>query len=265
MVLSYIRSMSDFPLLCRVLEQYDSLQAVQQQTQLRPNNSNDLESSITSSNSYHIRVPSGASSDLDTSVRTAMSYISQDSNDYDELESIASVLNNNNNNKSETGSSPPKSPPKTLPKPTRLARKEPLKSVEEENPSELIDAHGYHTINIITRKDDMKRSQSAHDIFDDPKYPKLIVPSPDFLTKSCNESNRNCHHSLKMKRSLTVSDMESSPFDKRDYKDYMSLQQVLDLVNTKMSPDRDLSAERENNEELYCPRLLRPVAMDTAS
>lgn len=253
--------MSDFPLLCRVLQDYDSPQHLVQGQQ----NSNELELSVTSNNSssYHIRIPSGNSSDLEASVRTTASYISQDSNDYDELDSIINVLKNE-------GASPPKSPLKTLPKTSKAMHSKPLGSVEEEAP-ELIDTFGYHKIHIRKQSsDDMKRSQSANDIFDDPKYHKLAkVPPPHHLITNDAQHSALLLYTpqspLMMKHSLTVPEMDAT-FDKQEHKEYMSLQQVLDLVNTKLSPSRETSIEMDGsdeNEELYCPRLLRPVAMDT--
>lgn len=281
--------MTDFPLLCRVLQDYDSADHT---ARIMRASSNELESSSKSNDSgiYHMRFPSGTSSDLEASVgkSTTTSYIS---NDYDELDNVFELL------KME-GASPHKIPPKTLPKPSRAmsAPRKKLGSVEET--TEPIDAYGYHMIDIrklgsLDRSDSMKRSQSANGIFDDPKYDKLPLDSPldaqpphlvqSMHTKSDNPKDidprsalllykprqfqeyppTNEKKSSSMKRSYSTSaTLDTTAFDKRDYKEYMSLQQLLDLVNTKLTPSRETSADIEEEEELYCPRVVRPAAME---
>lgn len=284
--------MTDFPLLCRVLQDYDS---ADHNARIMRASSNELESSSKSNDSgiYHMRFPSGTSSDLEASIgkSTTTSYIS---NDYDELDNVFELL------KTE-GASPHKTPPKTLPKPSRAmtAPRKKLGSVEET--TEPVDTYGYHMIDIrklggsLDRRDSMKRSQSANGIFDDPKYDELPLDSPldvppphlvrSMLTKSDNPKDidprsalllykprqfqeyppTNENKSSSMKRSYSTSTpLDTTAFDKRDYKEYMSLQQLLDLVNTKMTPSRETSAdvEEEEEEELYCPRVVRPVAME---
>ena len=232
----------------------------------------DLESSIKSNeSSYRVRIPSECSSDLETSVRTTTSYISQGSNnDYDALESIVDVL------KLEGANTPLKLPPK-LSSPSRQSLKtasaspKALESVKEEK----TDAFGYHIIDIEKLKsDEIQRSQSL-EMFDDPKYNKLMpiingesgVPSalqlykpPKFRKAVPNDTNG--HRSLSMKRSASAN-AEGAPFDKQENKDYMSLQQLLEIVNTKLTPSRETSVEiEETDEELYCPRVVRPVPID---
>lgn len=235
---------------------------------------NNFESSIESNGSlYRVRIPSEASSDLETSVRTTASYISN--NDYDELESIVDALKND-------GTLTLKAPMQIKMSPSRHSKTagtspNALKSVKEEK----TDAFGYHQIDIDKlsqmKVDDIKRSQSVNDMFDDPKYNKLIpvnndVPSALQLYKpqvfqemTSSSSDKNRHGLLSMKRSVSTSDADVIPFERQDYKEYMSLQQLLDLVNTKLTPSRETSVEEmegETEEELYCPRVVRPVPID---
>ena len=63
---------------------------------------------------------------------------------------------------------------------------------------------------------------------------------------------------------------EKPPFTRKEFKQYMSLRQVLELVEKKMSPSRepltesDSGSGSEDGEEdndagdLYCPRVVMP-------
>ena len=245
--------MSDFPLLCRVLEDYQSPQHHLQQTS--PNGS--------FSSNYRIRVSSEVSSDIDASIRTTTSYVSE-SADYDELDNVVNAI------KAE-GSSSPKSPLKNASKLSRsipLSSTKPLGSVEEE-PQESVDAFGYHQITIKKEHENvLTKSQSTIDMFDDPKYEQL----PQSMNIDSHSLNGNLQtlNSTPQLHALTdnVSQLQSMPlsetsFDKKDQKQYMSLDQVLQLVETRLrSSSRETSVEMdqiEENEGLYCPRVLRPV------
>ena len=309
--------MSDFPLLCRVLQDYDSTQHSARQTSVTssgpldspakvngsPANGtpqhqngfmhaaliNGLESSIQSNvftpnkqqpNSAPIalngqsraRTLSEESSEFEASwgKSTTASYISgcRDSNDYDELESIVENL------KKIEDKSPPRSPPKV---PLKIHGAVPVLSPPLKP---LVPARS----NYLLRKESMKRSQSADDIFDDPKYTRLSVVSPSSVQPNLttiqeknehvpNKSVESTHQQanaffkqpLTMKRSVSTNAAGEILVGGRDYKEYMSLQQLLDLMETKI-PSRETSAETEDREEqLYCPRVLRPMLPDDST
>ena len=324
--------MSDFPLLCRVLQDYDSTQHKVRQTSV--SSSNDVFSSpvrknetlangtanttitngaisagVAASETHHPvnqnkpkpltindelkslmqnnetfprpsnskmhspikplipnkktdRVSSDSSSDRDfetswgksTTVSNVSGY--HDSHDYDELESMIEHL------KKRQGS-PPKSPPKI-----------PLKIMPQNslalNPT---------APKSVLRNESMKRSQSADDIFDDPKYTRLSVGSSTSGTQPIPSRNSETYDHLGdnsirkegnitksppkqpliKKRSMSTSATGDMAIERRDYKEYMSLQQLLDIMEAKI-PSREASEETEDREEqLYCPRVLRPV------
>lgn len=256
--------MTDFPLLCRVLQDYDSPQ----------HNSQQSSPSGSLSANYRIRVPSENSSDIEASIRTTTSYMSE-SADYDELDSIVNVLR-------VEGSSSPKSPLKSLSKPKSLpvTSAKPLGSVEEE-PQEAVDAFGYHQITIKKEHEGgMAKSHSTSDMFDDPKYEQL----PQSMCSPTHSLDID-HHSFPANHNSTNHDTNSLPqlrssplhsaavpvpdtsFEKKDIKKYMSLEQVLELVDTRLkSSSREVSVEIDQVEEsegLYCPRVLRPVIAET--
>lgn len=243
--------MSDFPLLCRVLEDYQSPQHHLQQTS--PNES--------FSSNYRIRVSSEVSSDIDASIRTTTSYISE-SADYDELDNVLNVI------KAE-GSSPPKSPLKSaskLSKPIPLSSTKPLGSVEEE-PQESVDAFGYHQITIKKEHENaLTKSQSTIDMFDDPKYeqlPQTMSIDSHSLNGILQTANSTPQLHILTDHSDSSMPLSETSFDKKDLKQYMSLDQVLQLVETRLrSSSREASVELDQIEEsegLYCPRVLRPV------
>lgn len=165
----------------------------------------------------------------------------------------------------------------------------------------MVDDFGYQVIDTDkigqsqTKKDVTQWPNSANDIFDDPKYTVPIVPSqsgPELypIPEDAQSSSRAGVHQPNTDQSRspptlvvdrksypTFSPCETAkengeklPFLQKEFKQYMSLHQVLELVEKKMSPSREPSAESktethsENGSEdsdigdLYCPRVVMP-------
>ncbi len=303
--------MSDFPLLCRVLQDYDTTQHKARQTSSASSNEatkspvrrnatnntpsqgkvneqvslsliNNEQESCKLTDDVFMPMPTkpicpvipdqnklrasseGSISEFETSwgKSTTVSYVSgcRDSHDYDELESMIEHL------KKKKAGSPPRSPPKI-----------PMKifggvSVLPTPSATLIPSKR------VMRNESMKRSQSANDIFDDPKYTRMsvgssnsahpmasIIPGDDIydhLGGKCDtimENKSPAKEPLTMRRSMSTSAAGGNRIERQDYKEYMSLQQLLDIMETKI-PSREASEEKEDGEDkLYCPRVLRPV------
>lgn len=308
-------SMSDYPLLCLVLQNYDSSQHQARKMKLSSSSdlesstnsndipkieaSNNLESSVRSnssvfnspphqlphisgvpsgdlelstksngriSNPYHSRLFSGGSSDFESSLgkSTTVSYVSDDSHDYDELEPMMEGL------KLETDLSPTKKPHKVNVNITgRVTISPKLPQIMDES-SEL------------EGRDNIIRSQSADDIFDDPKYTRLSLISPTCIppTHMLNpipEDGLTVHNLQDTQEHVSIGNKSISPImvrskstpptgddlieNQKKYKQYMSLQQLLEIMESKI-PSRETSVdieEEEKEEELYCPRVLRPM------
>ena len=313
--------MSDFPLLCRVLQDYDSTQHHARQTSTSSNDvfvsptrkndsvanngtpvhqnrplpsSNSKQESFTQSDNVFTpsnkqlpqlsqlpqlprlpqalveqnrgRTSSDVSSDFETSwgKSTTVSYVSgcRDSHDYDELESMIEHL------KKKKAGSPRRSPPRA---PVKIFGGVSVLPIPfKTSPSVPGGASGGN----VLRKESMKRSQSADDIFDDPKYTRLSVGSSTSAQPMIVSDNETYDHleldaaieklkyvkqPLSKKRSFSTSATEDKTVERRNYKEYMSLQLLLEIMEAKI-PSREASEETEDTEErLYCPRVLRPV------
>ncbi len=239
-------------------------------------------------NKKSVRMSSDSSSDRDLETSwgksTIVSNVSgcRDSHDYDELESMIDHLKNKQN-------SPPRSPPKIPLKIPNTNQALPVPTNVPSVPSIPPVPQMATEMKNVLRNESMKRSQSADDIFDDPKYTRLSVgsstsgtqPMPcrnseiydhlgDSLTCNIKVEGGNIKEGdstrcppkqpISKERSKSTSATGDIAIERRrDYKEYMSLQQLLDIMETKI-PSRETSEETEDREEqLYCPRVLRPV------
>lgn len=232
--------MTDFPLLCKVLEDYDSTK-------------------------HHARIKRYDSGDLELSSKTTVSFLSSDSPDCEVLEHLIESLQVEAGEFTSKETSPEQTPSPT--KPTHV-----------EGNGRVLDRFGYRMIDISAltqKKDELRRCQSADDIFDDPEYsattaphtirlgsipeypvtPRTSQPTTEPTTASVTATNEN---SMSIPRSLSATDVNA--FEKRHYKMYMSLQQVMEILDTKISTDdhqKATSNEVEGND-LYGPRLVLP-------
>ena len=219
--------MSDFPLLCRVLQDYSSdhhrirLNSINSNEQLEII-AQECDDSVFSSPSH------GASSVLEASTSTATTTDQlHDSHDYDELDSVMKDL------QSKTHQAHPYLPD----------------DVSNSSNGEAAKQDGI-----------MGKSQSADKLFDDPKYSHLSVSSecdPLIVRQHPHENLGativNGHPAISLHPTL-----EDKVFDEKQFKEYMSLDQVLDIVNSKTMESQRVLTEADI-EMLYSPRVLGPV------
>lgn len=184
----------------------------------------------------------------------------RDSNDYDELEGIA-----DQRKRIMKSMSPPFTTSRT-PIGARIPAMLPLTY-------KPMTFHRPPKTNKVNRNESIRRSQSTNDIFDDPKYTRLSVGSPTITTQptiqediydrldSCNlppavppkhgkeSQNPVTKAPLTMKRSFsTLNPNDISVDGKKKHKDYMSLKQILDIMETKI-PSREASVETDYQDE----------------
>ena len=221
----FIRSMSDFPLLCRVLEDYSLDHHRVRINSIICNSNEQFEVSTQGYNDSVFSSPEhGTSSILETSTstNTTTDQLPHDSNDYDVLDSVIKDIQS-----------------KTEPHPH---------TPTPENP----DCEATEPNGII------KGSWSTNKLFDDPKYSHLSVSSeydPTIVRPHPSESQGTATAIDSNQSPTTHSNIKDKVFDEKEFKEYMSLEHVLELVNSKMKEN----PKEADYDMLYSPRVLGPV------
>lgn len=223
--------MSDFPLLCRVLQDYSS---DHHRTRLNSINSNEqLETSIQGCNDSVFNSPShGTSSVLEASTSTTNQPL-HDSHDYDELDNVMKDLQSKTN--------------QVIPPPFGVI------------------ARNIPTVSSSSEADEiMERSESPDKLFDDPKYSHLSVSSeydPSLVQSPPHESPVNATTVSEHPTHSVLESAGDKVFDEKEFKEYMSLEQVLEIVHSKTTEsqeDEEIPTEADI-EMLYSPRVLGPA------
>lgn len=248
--------MTDFPLLCKVLEDYDSTKHV-------------------------ARIKRYDSCDLEISSKTTVSYLSSGSPDCEVLEQLIDSL------KQEAGELPDKetTPEVDVPQDEEIVEEQDdIPSVaalepKEDKKARMLDKFGYRLVDIEAishkkkermKRDGMQHSQSADNIFDDPQYSSILanrdrhrmgsIPEYPVSARTTEQSAKTSEASQDEIEAVALSKSQSAAdiaaFEKKQHKMYMSLQNVMDIIDTKMPTDQ--SSPSEDTDLLYGPRVVPP-------
>ena len=256
--------MTDFPLLCKVLEDYDSTKHV-------------------------ARIKRYDSCDLEISSKTTVSYLERSSGspDCELLEQLIDSL------KQEAGELPEKetTPEVVAPQDEDTVEADELDDTstgsttllkpKEAEQTRVLDEFGYRLVDIGAishkKKERMKKdgiithSQSADNIFDDPQYSSILANRerhrmgsiPEYPAVSAHTTEQSAELSevpqeenetgtTAMYKSQSAADITS--FEKQQHKMYMSLQNVMDILDTRLPTD----PSPESEDVLYGPRVVPP-------
>ena len=226
--------MTDFPLLCKVLENYDST-------------------------NHNARIKRYDSCDFEISAKTTATYLSSESPDCEMLDQLIDSL------KLEAGQLPSKD---STPEHTSSS---PNPAKAEQQNDEALDECGYHVVDIGAlsqqKENKMKHSRSADEMFDDPRYSISsttnqtvdgLGPVPEQTSTQQHDDEVYDPKSEEDKNggiSKSLSAADIGTFAKKQHKMYMSLQNVMDILDTKLPTD---GSETANMGDLYAPRLVLP-------
>ena len=246
--------MTDFPLLCKVLENYDSTKHV-------------------------ARIKRYDSCDLEISSKTTVSYLSSGSPDCEVLEQLIDSLKQEAGEKEMTPEVVvPEDDEETVEEEEEVPAVTALETKEDKR-ARMLDKFGYRLVDIEAisqkkerlKKEGMQHSQSADNIFDDPTYSSILANRDRHRMGSIPEypvsASHMTEHSTKPSEAsqedieaVTLSKSQSAAditaFDRKQRKMYMSLQNMMDIIDTKLPTDPALASQ--DTDDAYGPRVVPP-------